>query len=129
MAFRCHCRAARIWLADKPVVILVNFDTASASELFSAALQDNGRVHIVGVQTYGKGIGQTLIPVGNGHRLRVTNIMGHTPSGRWLGDAGISVRNGVVPDTVVTCSGNLLIGSRNDNQLRAAEEWMRRQIP
>lgn len=116
-------------VGNKPVVILVNFDTASASELFTAALQDNGRVHVVGVQTYGKGIGQTLIPVGNGHRLRVTNIMGHTPSGRWLGDAGISVRNGVVPDTVVTAPGNLLIGSRNDNQLRAAEEWMRRQIP
>lgn len=116
-------------VGDKPVVILVNFDTASASELFTAALQDNGRVHVVGVQTYGKGIGQTLIPVGNGHRLRVTNIMGRTPSGRWLGDAGISVRNGVVPDTVVIAPGNLLIGSRNDNQLRAAEEWMRRQIP
>lgn len=116
-------------VGDKPVVILTNFDTASASELFTAALQDNGRVHVIGTQTYGKGIGQTLIPVGNGHRLRVTNIRGLTPNGRWLGDAGISVRNGVVPDTVVTAPRNLLIGSRNDNQLRAAEEWIRTRTP
>lgn len=116
-------------VGNKPVVVLVNFDTASASELFTAALQDNGRVHVIGVRTYGKGIGQTLIPVGNGHRLRVTNIVGHTPSGRWLGDAGISVRHGIVPDTEVTAPRNLLIGSRNDNQLRAAEDYMRSQIP
>lgn len=116
-------------VSNKPVVVLVNFDTASASELFTSALQDNGRVHVVGVRTYGKGIGQTLIPVGNGHRLRVTNIVGHTPSGRWLGDAGISVRYGVTPDTEVTAPRNLLIGSRNDNQLQAAEDYLRRQIP
>lgn len=116
-------------VGNKPVVLLVNFDTASASELFASALQDNGRVHVIGVRTYGKGIGQTLIPVGNGNRLRVTNIVGSTPSGRWLGDAGISVRHGVVPDTEVTAPRNLLIGSRNDNQLRAAEEYVRRQIP
>ena len=116
-------------VGNKPVVLLVNFDTASASELFSAALKDNGRVHVIGVRTYGKGIGQTLIPVGNGNRLRVTNIIGHTPSGHWLGDAGISVRNGVVPDTEVIAPGNLLIGSRNDNQLQAAEGWIRKQLP
>jgi carboxyl-terminal processing protease len=116
-------------VGNKPVVVLVNFDTASASELFTSALQDNGRIHVIGVRTYGKGIGQTLIPVGNGHRLRVTNIVGHTPSGRWLGDAGISVRYGITPDTEVTAPRNLLIGSRNDNQLQAAEEYVRKQIP
>ena len=114
---------------DKPIVVLVNFNTASASELFTAALQDNGRVHVIGEKTYGKGIGQTLIPVGNGHRLRVTNIMGRTPSGRWLGDAGITVRHSIIPDETVPAPRNLLIGSRNDNQLRAAEEWLDRQIP
>ncbi len=116
-------------VGNKPVVLLVNFDTASASELFASALQDNGRVHVIGVRTYGKGIGQTLIPVGNGNRLRVTNIVGHTPSGRWLGDAGISVRHGVIPDTEVIAPRNLLIGSSNDNQLRAAEEYIRKQVP
>lgn len=116
-------------VGDKPIVVLVNFNTASASELFTAALQDNGRVHVIGEKTYGKGIGQTLIPVGNGHRLRVTNIMGRTPSGRWLGDAGITVRHSIIPDETVPAPRNLLIGSRNDNQLRAAEEWLDRQIP
>lgn len=116
-------------VGDKPVVVLVNHNTASASELFTAALQDNHRVHVVGTKTYGKGIGQTLIPVGNGARLRVTNIYGETPSGRWLGDAGITVRYGVIPDTIVSAPHNLLIGSRNDNQLQAAQEWLERQIP
>lgn len=114
---------------DKPVVILVNHNTASAAELFTAALQDNGRVHVIGMKTYGKGIGQTLIPIGNGARLRVTNIYGFTPSGKWLGDAGITVRHGVEPDTEVRAPWNLLFGSPNDNQLLAAQEWMAKHLP
>ncbi len=114
---------------DKPVVILVNHNTASAAELFTAALQDNGRVHVIGMKTYGKGIGQTLIPIGNGARLRVTNIYGFTPSGKWLGDAGITVRHGVEPDTEVRAPWNLLFGSQNDNQLLAAQEWMAKHLP
>lgn len=114
---------------DKPVVILVNHNTASAAELFTAALQDNGRAHVIGMKTYGKGIGQTLIPIGNGARLRVTNIYGFTPSGKWLGDAGITVRHGVTPDTELRGAWNLLFGSHNDNQLQAAQEWMAKHLP
>lgn len=113
----------------KPVVILTNGGTASAAELFTIALVENGRAYVIGEKTYGKGIGQTLIPVGNGARLRITNIVAYTPKGNWLGDAGITTSNGIVPDLTVVAPANLLYASRNDNQLKAALEYIRTVSP
>lgn len=88
-------------LVDKPAVVLVNGDTASAAEIFAAALQQNGEATLVGTKTFGKGIGQTIFydqPAGS--RLQVTNFRFFTPNGDWIGDAG-KVRHGIRPDREV----------------------------
>ena len=118
----------RYFTGDRPVVILVNGGTASASELFTAALQDNGRATVVGTRTYGKGIGQTYVPVGNGARLRITNIHGYTPSGRFIGDGGNTTAFGITPDVIVEPSPGMQFGEEGDNQLSAAVEILKRKL-
>jgi carboxyl-terminal processing protease len=102
-----------------PVVILVNEHSASASEMFSGALQDNGRAVVVGVKTWGKGIGQSLIPMPNGTILHITAFRYYTPKMRWVGDAtGGLFSNGIIPDVVVPADSKV----DGDNQLKAAQE-------
>jgi carboxyl-terminal processing protease len=113
---------------DRPVVILVNGGTASAAELFTAALQDNGRAVVVGTRTYGKGIGQVYVPVGNGARLRITNIHGFTPNGRFIGDGGNTTAFGITPDVVVEPNPAMRFGDEGDNQLSAAVELLRKKL-
>lgn len=105
----------------KPLIILVDGGSASAAEMFTGALKDNGRAVIVGEKTFGKGIGQTVLPFANGTRLRVTTLHYFTPNGTWLGDAGITVSTGITPDHVVKADKGLEIGTDNDNQLEAAQ--------
>ena len=66
-----------------PVVVLVNGSTASASEIVSGALQDDGRAVILGELTYGKGLVQTLIPLGDAS-LKLTTAKWYTPAGRCI---------------------------------------------
>ncbi|HEY9871449.1 MAG TPA: S41 family peptidase [Candidatus Obscuribacterales bacterium] len=102
-----------------PLVILVNEHSASASEMFAGALQDNGRAVVVGVKTFGKGIGQSLLPMPNGTTLHVTTLRYYTPKMRWVGDAsGGLFSNGIIPDVVVPADK----AADGDNQLRAAQE-------
>ncbi|MBI4425133.1 MAG: S41 family peptidase [Elusimicrobia bacterium] len=85
---------------DMPVKILVNEYTASASEVFSACLQDYKRATIIGKQTYGKGVGQSVIPLNNGAGFKLTMMRWFTPLGRTIdGSAGPL---GIVPDVVVS---------------------------
>lgn len=67
-----------------PVVVLVNGSTASASEIVSGALQDDGRAVILGELTYGKGLVQTLIPLEPDVSLKLTTAKWYTPSGRCI---------------------------------------------
>jgi carboxyl-terminal processing protease len=69
---------------DIPVVVLVNGSTASASEIVSGALQDDGRGVILGELTYGKGLVQTLIPLDAEASLKLTTAKWYTPSGRCI---------------------------------------------
>jgi carboxyl-terminal processing protease len=78
-----------------PIVILVNEGTASAAEIVSGALQDNGRAVILGTQTFGKGSVQTVIPLEDGAALKLTTAKYYTPKGRSIQAEGIT------PDIVV----------------------------
>ena len=65
-----------------PVAILVNGKTASASEIVSGALQDNKRGTIIGEQSYGKGLVQTVMPLSQGTGMALTTAFYYTPGGR-----------------------------------------------
>ena len=73
-----------------PIVVLVNEGTASAAEIVSGALQDNGRAVILGSQTFGKGSVQTVIPLEGGAALKLTTAKYYTPKGRSIQAEGIT---------------------------------------
>lgn len=69
---------------DIPIVVLVNDNTASASEIVAGALQDLDRGLILGSKTFGKGLVQIFTPLSYGNQLKITNQKYFTPSGRWI---------------------------------------------
>lgn len=77
-------------LTDKPLVVLVDGGSASASEILSGALQDNERAVLVGTKTFGKGLVQSVRGLGDGSGLAVTIAKYFTPSGRDINHAGIA---------------------------------------
>lgn len=101
-------------LFDGPMLTLVNGGTASASEILAGALQDNGRSELVGAQTFGKGLIQTLIPLGDTSGLAVTVARYLTPSGRDIQNQGIT------PDLVLPEPEPLDPGGEADSWLDAA---------
>ncbi len=77
----------------KPVIVLINGGSASASEIVAGALQDHKRAALVGTRTFGKGSVQTIIPLGSGNgALRLTTARYYTPAGRSI------QAKGIVPD-------------------------------
>ena len=80
---------------DLPIVVLVNGNSASASEIFSGAMQDTGNATIVGVQTYGKGIVQSVIPLSDGSAIKLTVAKYFTPNENDIHTVGIT------PDFIV----------------------------
>jgi carboxyl-terminal processing protease len=83
------------------VVVLVDHNTASASEIVTAALQDHRRATIVGTHTYGKGVFQELEPLSGGGAIKITVGEYYTPNGRNLGGSGVKEGAGVTPEVVV----------------------------
>ena len=79
----------------KPIIILLNGGSASASEIVAGALQDQKRAIILGTKSFGKGSVQTIIPLGNNGAMRLTTALYFTPSGRSIQKIGIE------PDIVV----------------------------
>lgn len=73
----------------KPIVVLINGGSASASEIVSGALQDHKRAVLVGTKSFGKGSVQTIIPVAGGGAMRLTTARYYTPSGRSIQALGI----------------------------------------
>ncbi|MGC2375210.1 MAG: S41 family peptidase [Solirubrobacteraceae bacterium] len=84
-----------------PVVVLVDHDTASASEIVTAALQDHRRATVVGTHTYGKGVFQELEPLSGGGAIKITVGEYYTPNGRNLGGSGVKEGAGVTPEVPV----------------------------
>jgi carboxyl-terminal processing protease len=83
-----------------PIVVLVNGGTASAAEIIAGALQDHDRALLVGDTTYGKGIVQTVFPLGPDLALRMTTARWFTPSGRSIQAAQLDSVMGTVPSPV-----------------------------
>jgi carboxyl-terminal processing protease len=104
----------------KPLVVLIDGSSASASEIVAGALQDYKRATIVGDKSYGKGSVQAIRPLSNGGAVKLTNAHYLTPKGRVIDGRG------VVPDVVVTMDPKLAAESATDIQLKKAVEVVRK---
>lgn len=117
-------------LTQKPLQVLVDGNSASASEILAGALQDNRRATLVGSRTFGKGLVQTLEQLEDGSGLRITIARYFTPQGRDINQVGIQ------PDAVVSVSQaqlraliqNRAIATSADPQYVRAIANLRRQI-
>ena len=105
----------------KPLAVLVNQYSASASEIFSGAVQDYGTGTIVGMTTYGKGVVQQLMDLGDGTCLKVTIAEYYTPSGRSINGTGVD------PDVEVEYEYDEN-NPEADNQLDRALEVVREEL-
>jgi carboxyl-terminal processing protease len=105
-------------LYSGPLLTLVNGGTASASEILAGALQDAGRSRLMGSRSFGKGLIQTLIPLGDGSGLAVTVA-------RYLTPAGQDIQNQViVPDLALAGEEPLNPGGEGDGWLSQAARWL-----
>jgi len=107
-------------LTKKPLIVLVNEGSASASEIVSGAIRDNNRGKLVGEKTFGKGLVQSMRTLVDGSGLTVTVAKYLTPNGTDINKFGIT------PDIVVKMNSNPIlqreIGTKRDRQYRAGEK-------
>ena len=102
-------------IKGKPIIVLINNGSASASEIFAGALKDHKRAIILGENSYGKGSVQSIIPLRNGGGMRLTISKYYLPSGKSISEVGVT------PDILVEEKGeDFLINSEKDNQLNYA---------
>ena len=99
----------------KPLIVLINQGSASASEIVAGALQDHKRAIVLGENTYGKGSVQSVIPLSDGGGIRLTVSKYYLPSGKSISEVGVA------PDIMVEEKGeNFTLNSPSDNQLNYA---------
>ena len=102
-------------LNGKPLIVLINNGSASASEIVAGALQDQKRAVLLGEPTYGKGSVQSIIPLKNKGAIRLTISKYYLPSGKSISEVG------VLPDIIVEEQGEeFFINTTTDNQLNYA---------
>jgi len=107
----------------KPLAVLVNKYTASASEITSGAIQDNGVGELIGEKTYGKGVVQTIHPLPDGSAVKITSARYLTPHGRDINLIGIT------PDiTTVEPKSSKLGNPETDPQLQSAITYLQGKI-
>tara|TARA_Y100001970_G_scaffold14817_1_gene16762 strand:- start:1558 stop:2691 length:1134 start_codon:yes stop_codon:yes gene_type:complete len=112
----------RKWFAKKgdilngnTLVVLINYGSASASEIVAGALKDHKRAILIGAETYGKGSVQSIIPLKNNGAIRLTVSKYYLPSGKSISEVGVS------PDIDIEEEGdNFKINTETDNQLNFA---------
>lgn len=106
---------------EVPLVVLVDMNSASASEIMAGAIKDYGIGTLVGTTTFGKGIVQQIIPFRDGSAVKVTTSAYYTPNGNNIHGVGIE------PDVEIEFDGEAYYGSedRPDNQLEKAKEVLR----
>ncbi|MBR3642710.1 MAG: S41 family peptidase, partial [Parasporobacterium sp.] len=107
---------------DKPIVILVNGDSASAAEIVCGALKDYDRATLVGTRTFGKGIVQQILPLGDGSGIKVTIAKYYTPNGTCIHGEGFE------PDVEVEFDADLYVKDGTDNQLEKAIEVLKKGL-
>ena len=122
-------RATGSAITEKPVIVLVNEGSASASEILSGALQDNNRAKLVGQKTFGKGLVQSVRGLADGSGITVTIAKYLTPNGTDIH------KNGIKPDIQARLTEDQLkkfeledFGTQNDPQYRVAETTLIREI-
>ena len=99
---------------DKPLVVLVNNYSASASEIVTGALKDHERAEIIGTRTFGKGLVQSIIPLDDGAALKLTTAYYLTPDGTNINKKGITPDIRVVDDEA----------TKKDEQVQRALEFL-----
>ncbi len=104
-----------------PCVLLVDGNTASASEILTGALKDHDLVTIIGTQTFGKGITQIITPLDDGSGVKITNSRYYTPDGENIHGVGIK------PDIEVEWDSDAYKKDGTDNQLDAAVEYLNKK--
>jgi carboxyl-terminal processing protease len=109
---------------EVPLVVLVDGNSASASEIMSGAIKDYGIGTLVGTTTFGKGIVQQIMPFKDGSAVKLTISAYYTPSGKNIHGVGIE------PDVVCEFDGEAYYGSDDhpDNQLEKAKEVLREKM-
>ncbi len=106
----------------KPLVVLIDQDSASASEILAGALQDYKRATLVGVKSFGKGSVQTVRELDNGGAIKLTIAHYLTPKGRSID------RKGLMPDVVVPMDPNKQADKSTDLQLQEAVRRLRMEL-
>ena len=114
-------KATRRYYTDKPLIILINKGSASASEIFSGAMKDNNRALIVGERSFGKGLVQEVNRLQGGSGINITVQRYLTPSGTDIHKKGIE------PDVLVELTEDD-VKNKRDSQLIKAEELMKEMI-
>tara|TARA_A100001011_G_C14316103_1_gene848077 strand:- start:4207 stop:5343 length:1137 start_codon:yes stop_codon:yes gene_type:complete len=102
-------------IGGKPIIVLINNGSASASEIFAGALKDHKRAIILGENSYGKGSVQSIVPLKNGGGIRLTISKYYLPSGDSISEVGVT------PDILVEeAEVDFKMNTKSDNQLNYA---------
>ena len=118
--FRMDAEPGQV-LTGIEIALLVNGASASAAEIVAGALKDNGRALLVGRRTYGKGSVQSVIPLSNGHAIKLTTSRYATPSGTYINEQGIA------PDVMLSGPDSAPTDPVVDDEVRAALRELQRR--
>lgn len=110
---------------DKPLAVLVNGNSASASEIFAGAIKDYGIGALVGTKTYGKGIVQKIYPLSDGTAVKLTVSKYYTPKGNNI--HGIGIEPDVEIELDEALEKKVVVSKEEDNQLQKARELLMQQ--